>query len=211
MKKALVLGGSGLVGSHVIELLLADSRYLVSALVRKPLAIQHERLIIIPFNFDNPDKRLVTADEIFCCLGTTIKTAGSKASFYKVDYEYVLEIAQIAKSNGAKKIALISSMGANKNSFIYYNMVKGGIEAALTNLDFESLFILRPSLLLGRRLEFRLGETAGKLLMNVFSFAIPKKYKAIQARQVAKAMIAKMNTDDTGVHIFESDQIAIVK
>lgn len=208
MKKALVVGSTGLIGSNVINLLLADSRYTVTALVRKPTALRNDKLTELVFNFDNPDRRLVLADEVFCCLGTTIKTAGNKDAFYKVDHDYVLEIAHIAYTNGAKKMALVSSLGANKNSSVFYSKVKGRAEEAVSNIGYESLFIFRPSVLLGQRKEFRLGEMMSKVLMRTFSFAIPKKYKAIPARQVAKAMIAAMNTGQTGVHILESESIA---
>lgn len=208
MKNALVIGGTGLIGKQLIELLLADDRYTVIALVRKPMALQHEDLKQVTFNFDDPDNRVVVADEIFCCLGTTIKTAGSKAAFYKVDYEYVLNIAQTGFSNGANKFALVSSMGANKNSSVFYSKTKGVIEEAVTRIGYEGLIILRPSMLLGRRTEIRLGEMIGKFLMKSFDFAIPKKYKAIEAKQVAKAMIVSMNSGKTGLQILESDSIA---
>jgi uncharacterized protein YbjT (DUF2867 family) len=208
MKKALVIGGTGLVGNQLIHLLLADEAYQVIALVRKPMPLQHDRLTQVVFDFDHPDAAAVVADEIYCCLGTTIKVAGSKSAFYKVDYEYVLSIAKIAFTNGTKKFALVSSMGANKNSGIFYSQTKGAIEEAVTAIGFQSLFILRPSMLLGQRTEFRLGEKIGKFIITVFNFAIPKKYKGIEAWQVAKGMIAVMNSNETGVHILESDKIA---
>ncbi|MBC7889797.1 MAG: NAD(P)H-binding protein [Ferruginibacter sp.] len=208
MKKALVIGGTGLIGKQLIEQLLADSRYNVIALARKPLAIQHEKLLQPPFDFDHPDNSLIVADEIFCCLGTTIKKAGSKQGFYKVDYQYVLTVARAGYSNGAKKFALVSSLGANKNSGIFYSKTKGEIEEAVTGIGYESLFIFRPSMLLGQRAEFRVGEMIGKLLMKSFAFLIPKKYKAIAGGQVAKAMIDCMNSGKTGVNILASDSIA---
>lgn len=211
MKRALVVGGTGLIGRELIALLLADERYTVIALVRKPLAIIHKRLIQVTFNFDHPDPTVVAADEIFCCLGTTIKVAGSKPAFYKVDFEYVLSVAQTGFSNGIKKFALVSSMGANKNSGIFYNQTKGAIEEAVSRVGYESIFIFRPSILLGQRTEFRLGEMIGKVLMRSFDFLVPKKYKAIHASQVAKAMIATMNSNKTGLHILESDEIASIK
>ena len=204
----MVIGGTGLIGSSLIELLLADGRYAVISLVRKKSALNNNQLTEVVFNFDNPDRRLVVADEVFCCLGTTIKTAGSKDAFYKVDHDYVVETAQLAQTNGAKKFAMVSSMGANKNATFFYSKVKGITEEAVSNISYESIFIFRPSLLLGQRKEFRFGELVSKVLMTVFSFAIPKKYKAIQSRQVAKAMIASMNTGQTGIHIIESDRIA---
>ncbi len=208
MKKALVIGSTGLVGNELIQLLLADGGYAVTALVRKPIPINHNQLQQVVFDFEKPDKSVVFADEIYCCLGTTIKVAGSKPAFYKVDFEYVLSIAQIAHANGASKFALVSSMGANKDSTIFYNKTKGAIEVAITEVGYRSLYILRPSVLLGDRKEFRLGEKIGKVLMSAISFALPKKYRPIEARQVAKAMIACMSSDKSGVHILESDAIA---
>jgi len=208
MKKALVIGSTGLVGNELIQLLLADSNYAVTALVRQPMPITHNQLTQVVFDFEKPDKSVVFSDEIYCCLGTTIKVAGSKAAFYKVDFEYVLSIAQIALHNGASKFALVSSMGASKDSAIFYNKTKGAIEAAVTAVGYKSLFILRPSVLLGNRKEFRLGEKIGKVFMSAISFALPKKYRPIQAWQVAKAMIACMSSDKSGVQILESDAIA---
>jgi uncharacterized protein YbjT (DUF2867 family) len=209
MKKALVIGASGLIGQQLIDLLLQDENYSVIALIRTALPIQHERLIQVPFNFDDPNNESIQADEIFCCLGTTIKVAGSQQAFYKVDFEYVLDIAKRAYLNGAKKFALVSSMGANKNSTIFYSKTKGAIEEAVTGIGYESLFIFRPSLLLGKRTAFRTVERIAQSFFNFFSILIPKKYQAIQARQVAKAMIVCMNTGDKGVHILESDKIAV--
>jgi uncharacterized protein YbjT (DUF2867 family) len=208
MKKALVIGASGLIGQQLIDLLLQDENYSVIALIRTALPIQHERLIQVPFNFDNPNNEVIQADELFCCLGTTIKVAGSQQAFYKVDFEYVLDIAKRAYRNGAKKFALVSSMGANKNSTVFYSKTKGAIEEAVTQIGYESLFIFRPSLLLGKRTGFRLEERIAQYFFTFFSILIPKKYQAIQARQVAKAMIVCMNTGDKGVHILESDKIA---
>ena len=208
MKKALVLGASGLIGQQLIDLLLQDENYVVIALVRTALPTQHERLLQVPFNFDNPNNELISADEIFCCLGTTIKIAGSQPAFYKVDFEYVLDIAKRAYRNGAKKFAMVSSMGANKNSNVFYSKTKGAIEEAVANIGYESLYIFRPSLLLGKRTGFRLGERIAQYFFTFFSFLIPKKYRAIQARQVAKAMIDCMNAGNSGVHLLESDKIA---
>ncbi len=208
MKKALVIGASGLIGQQLIELLLQDENYSVIALIRTALPIQHQRLLQVPFNFDNPNNEAIKADEIFCCLGTTIKVAGSQQAFYKVDFEYVLDIAKRAYLNGAKKFALVSSLGANKNSTVFYSKTKGAIEEAVTKIGYESLFIFRPSILLGKRTAFRVGERIAQSIFKFFSILIPKKYQAIQARQVAKAMIVCMNAGDKGVHILESHKIA---
>ena len=208
MKKALVIGASGLIGTQLIKLLIADGGYTIIALVRKKLPLQNDKLNQIQFDFDDTKMSIPQVDEVFCCLGTTIKVAGSKTQFYKVDFEYVLTIAKAGFENGAKKMAMVSSMGADKNSTFFYNRTKGEIEAAVTKIGYQSLYIFRPSILLGKRTEFRFGELIGKAVMTFFSFAIPKKYKPIEASTVAAAMILKMNSDDRGLQILASDQIA---
>ena len=208
MKTALIIGGTGLIGKQLTQLLLADKRYSkIVLLLRRQLDMVHDKLIQVVFDFDNPDSSLVVADEIYCCLGTTIKVAGSKAAFYKVDHDYVINTAKAGFLNGAKKFALVSSMGANKASAIFYNKTKGETEEDARSIGFESLYIFRPSLLLGNRTEFRLGESIGKFLMVPLAFLMPKKYKPIQASQVAHAMVTAMNKAEAGIHIFESDSI----
>lgn len=211
MKTALILGGGGLIGRSLTTSLLADSRYAgVILLVRKPIDMIHEKLEQVLHNFDDPDISTLKGDEIFCCLGTTIKAAGSKQAFYKVDHNYILNTAYKAHQKGIKKFALVSSMGANSRSGVFYNKTKGQTEVSLTNIGFSSLFILRPSLLLGRRSELRLSETIAKHLMVNLSLLIPKKYKAIKGSQVAKAMVQLMNSDQEGTHILDSAMIAAI-
>ena len=209
MKTALVLGGTGLTGKKIIRLLLADKRYNhVKVPVRTKMDIIYDKLDQINFDYDNPTEDALQADEVFCCLGTTIKNAGSNAAFYKVDYEYVLNCATIAKKLGAQKFILISAAGANIKSNIFYNKTKGEIEAALAIIGFNTLIILRPSLLLGKRKEYRMAENTAKLFMTTFSFLIPAKYKAIESREVALAMLYLVNnTDLTGIHIIENAYI----
>jgi uncharacterized protein YbjT (DUF2867 family) len=207
-KTALIIGASGLIGERLTQQLLQDDRYeTVTALVRKPLDIEHDKLIQTRYDFDWPNADLAIADELFCCLGTTIKKAGSQAAFRKVDYYYIVETAKIALANGAKKIAIVSSIGADKDSSIFYNKVKGETEEALRKLKYEACYVVRPSLLMGARDELRMGELVGKLFMTAFSFAVSKKYKGIEGKQVAKAMISVMNSDKTGFQILESDEL----
>jgi len=207
-KTALIIGASGLIGQQLVQQLLEDERYeKVTALVRKPLDIEHDKLTQTRYDFDWPDADLAIGEELFCCLGTTIKKAGSQANFRKVDYDCIVETAKIALANGTKKIAIISSIGADKDSSIFYNKVKGETEEALRKLKYEACYVLRPSLLMGARDELRMGELVGKLAMTAFSFAVPKKYKGIEGKQVAKAMIAVMQSDKTGFQILESDEL----
>lgn len=200
-KTALLLGASGLVGNEVVNQLLmendVDSEFYfnkVKVYVRKPLSIVHPKLEQYVVNFDSLTdyNSLINGDVVFCCMGTTIKAAGSKEAFIKVDYTYPLAFAKIAKQNGVDKFLLVSSLGADSGSSNFYLKVKGDIEQALTLLQFKSFIILRPSMLLGDRKEFRLTELIGKFFMKIFSFIFIgklKMYKAIEASVVAKAMI----------------------
>ncbi len=213
MKSALLVGSTGLVGSQLLLLLLETEYYSkVSILVRKPVELVHPKLTVhvVDFDFLDKYKSLIEADDIFCCLGTTIKTAGSQYAFYKVDYEYSAAIARIAKENGATSFSLISAMGANKNSTIFYNRVKGEIEFAVSEIGFEKVLIYRPSLLLGERKEFRLGEKIGVFfapILNLFLIGSLKKYKPVQAETVAKSMFQNAVSDQIGSFIIESDKI----
>lgn len=208
MKTALIAGATGLVGSHLLKRLLEDEKYdKIIILVRKDILLEHHKLEQVVFNFEKPEYGSVKADDIYCSLGTTIGNAGSKKAFEKVDYSYILGIAGAALNNGAKQFVLVSASGANKTSKFYYNRVKGKTEEALKQLNYSALLIFRPSMLLGERKEKRSGETFGKALMTVLSFAIPLKYKAVEADKVAAAMIDAAGRNLSGIHIFESDAI----
>lgn len=205
MKTALIVGATGLIGGHLTLKILNHPSYTkVKVLVRKPLDFQHPKMEQIIIDFDNFDKSLVVADEVFCCLGTTMKQAGSKEAFYKVDFTYPFEIAKAALKNGAKQYLIVTAMGADEKSMFYYNRVKGEIEKALNDLKFSSLIIFRPSLLLGERKESRSGEGFATIVMNTFDFLIPKKYKAIKGETVANAMLALAQKEIKGKEIIES-------
>lgn len=208
MKTAIVLGATGLIGKKVTEHLLKNDTYsTVIILVRKPLNINHPKLKQHIFNYDAIDNTLLKGDEIFCCLGTTIKTAGSKEAFRKVDLDYVVNVAKASKGNGINHFAVISAMGANKNSTVFYNQIKGEMEEAIKAIGFDSTYVIRPSLLLGNRKEFRFGELIGKFFMITLSFLIPKKYRAIYDLQVAIAMIHFMNQTERGFFVKENDEL----
>lgn len=218
---AILIGSSGLVGNEVLRILLAEAGGSISSyknfrkvkiFVRKPLPFEHPNLEQYVVNFDAIEnyRELIKGDVLFCCLGTTIKMAGSKDAFKKVDYKYPLEFAKIAKQNGVEKLLLISSMGADETSTNFYLKVKGDIERALEKLEFKSLIILRPSMLLGDRKEFRFGESVGKVFMKLFSFAFIgslKKYKALESTIVAKAMLKLSKSEFTGINVCESDKL----
>ncbi|MBO0938914.1 oxidoreductase [Fibrella sp. HMF5335] len=206
LKTALVAGATGLIGDLLTHQLVESAAFdRVKVLTRKALTWQHPRLQEILFDFDHPNSLLLQADTIFCCLGTTIKKAGSRDAFRKVDYQYPLDIARLGLSNGATQFAIVTAMGADPTSSIFYNQVKGEIERDLTALNYPTLLIFRPSLLLGNRTETRLGERIGSVFMSLFAPLIPAKYKAIDASQVANAMLQTSGQGLTGKHIFESD------
>lgn len=213
-KTALIAGASGLTGSELLKRIVHDSTFeRVKIITRKPLGTTNEKIseIIVDFNELNQFAQRLAADVVFCCLGTTIKTAGSQENFRKVDYTYCLELAKAAKAQGAKQFIIISSLGANSKSGNFYLRTKGEIENAIGELNFDSFCILRPSMLLGDRKENRTGESIGKIVMQAtgFLFTGPlKKYKAIEAATVASCMLQLSKNPEPGKMIFESDVIA---
>ena len=153
-KTALLVGATGLVGGFVLEQLLEDAYYdSVVVLSRKSLQLQHTKLKEVLVNFDQLENYTndIKADVVFCCLGTTIKAAGSQEAFKKVDYEYPLRVAEIAKQNGASAFLIVTALGAAKSSIIFYNRVKGEVEEAIGSLHFDAFHILQPSLIIGER------------------------------------------------------------
>ncbi len=208
MRTALLVGASGLVGRELLDLLLVDTSYdKVIVLTRKPLLIDNAKYENYVIDFDRLTEHYknIAAHDIFCCLGTTMRVAGSKEAFKKVDYTYPLEIAKLAKAAGAEQYLLVSALGANEKSSIFYNKVKGEVERAIEALGYQSFKIFRPSLLLGNRSEQRNGEDAAKIFYKIFGFIIPAKYKAIEARSVALAMLAAAKLRKPGMIVYESD------
>lgn len=203
---ALLAGATGLIGNHVLELLLADNVYSkVIALSRKPLVTRHAKLENVLVNIDEWAKlNSLKADDVFCCLGTTIRQAKTKAAFRKVDFEYPVELAKALKQNGATTFLLVSALGADKNSRIFYNRVKGEVEESICMLNYQATHIFRPSLLLGDRKEQRSGEDAAKVFYKIFGGLIPQKYKGVEAAKVAKAMAAEAKSGKQGLHVYES-------
>ncbi|NDP28092.1 MAG: NAD(P)H-binding protein [Flavobacterium sp.] len=213
MKTALIIGSTGLIGSQLLNLLLESTEYeKVITFVKRDSGIQHPKLRqhIIDFDQQENYQNLVVGDDFFCTIGTTIKNAGSQEAFRKVDFEYPKEFAKIALQNKVKQFIIISSLDALSTSSNFYLKTKGEIEDFLRKCSFESIVILRPSLLLGNRKEFRLGEKIGAFFMKLFSFIFVgkiKKYKPIQGEDVAKAMISIAQKNYKGFHIIESDAI----
>ena len=207
MKTALLAGATGLIGKQLLQQLLQDDAYgRVKVLMRQPPDVSHPKVEAIVLDFDKmadqSDK--LQADDVFCCLGTTMKKAKTKEAFKKVDFHYPLEIARLSKHHGATQYLLVSALGADKNSSIYYNQIKGSVEEAIQHAGFETVHIFRPSVLLGDRQESRSGEEAAKLLYTILGPLIPKKYKAIDSGSVARAMQTFAKAREKGLFIHES-------
>jgi uncharacterized protein YbjT (DUF2867 family) len=212
-KKAIIIGASGLIGKFCLSYLLMDKNYTeVIAVSRKALPIKDPKLKNIVCDFDNLESyaKEFVADDVFCCLGTTIKVAKTKENFKKVDLQYPIIFANITKRNGASKFLVVSAMGANKSSSIFYNQVKGEMEEQLKSIGFKGLYIFRPSLLLGMRTEFRLGESlaimSSKLWSPILSI-FAKQYKPIDAMVVAHAMYQKAIDNNFEHQTYSSDKI----
>ncbi|CAM2998379.1 NAD(P)H-binding protein [Flavobacterium frigoris] len=213
MKTALIIGSTGLIGSKLLDILLESPAYdKVITFVKRDTGKTHTKLTQHIIDFDKQDtyQNLVVGDDFFCTIGTTIKKAGSKEAFRKVDFGYPKQFATFALKNDIKQFLTISSLGADKASGNFYLKTKGEIEDFLKNSSFESVAILRPSLLLGDRKEFRLGEKLGSVFMKLFSFIFIgglKKYKPIESDAVAKALFRIAQKNKKGFSIYESDEV----
>jgi len=212
-RTALLFGATGLVGGHCLDLLLADEIYgKVITIGRRNIDRDHPKLEHHSIDFERLIDYVdyIAAEDVFCCLGTTIKKAGSQEAFRKVDFTYPHELAKIAKSNGAEQFLLVSSIGADAKSSIFYNRVKGELEEAIRRIPFDAFQIFRPSLLLGEREETRLGEQVAEKVLGTLSFLFIgplAKYKPIHASTVAAAMVRIAKAQPRGVNIYESSKI----
>lgn len=213
IRHAVVAGASGLTGMHLTQMLLAGDLYSkVTLLVRKPIDLQHPKLEQVITDFDRLNNLPLYAPpvDLYCALGTTIRTAGSQEAFRKVDLVYVQNLLGWGESAHVKRFMVVSAMGANKASRIFYNRIKGEMEASVCQSAIPEKHIFRPSLLLGRRSEKRSAEKAAQMIMGVLSFAFSGpllKYKAIEASAVAAAMIASARDERPGCTIHMSDEI----
>ncbi|TGL97531.1 oxidoreductase [Leptospira barantonii] len=213
-KVALVAGATGLIGKYLLEELKSSGNYSkVYALVRKPGSVQGAEEIVSDYDTLAASSIPKGITDVFCSLGTTISKAGSQENFKKVDYEYVLKVAKLTKEKGARSFLVVTALGADVKSFVFYNRVKGEIERDLEGIGFPFLGIFRPSLLEGEREEARTGEAVGQFfakIINPFLLGGTRKYRSIHGRTVAKAMISIAQKEPAGVRILESDRIESV-
>jgi uncharacterized protein YbjT (DUF2867 family) len=205
---AVVAGATGLVGQALVRALAAESRWReVRALVRRPLPPELSAPTVVPVEVDytrlEPPPLWAAADHIFCALGTTMRQAGSPAAFRRVDFEYPVALARAALDQGARHFLLVSALGAAPGSRVFYNRVKGEVEAAIAALGFRSVTIARPSLLLGQRAEPRLAELVGKAL----GVMAPAGWRPVPAASVARALVEAAKRDLPGLHILENREL----
>lgn len=212
-KTALIFGASGLVGGHLLKLLLNCEAYdVVRSMGRRELPIQHPKLKQYVIDMDHPStfESMVKCNDLFICLGTTMAKAGSKEAFYKVDYTYCYEIAKIAERQKVSQLLIVTAAGSDPDSMFFYSQVKGQLERDLKKLKFWGLHIFQPSLLLGDRDERRLGESVAAVIGKGIKFIsgnLLKKYVPIEGNQVAAAMIEAANKLQSGTFVYTSDEL----
>ncbi len=194
MKKVVVIGGTGMVGTELVKLLLENENFSeVVSLVRRSSGLVHPKLKELVIDFEKQEEwvNFVTGDVLFSTLGTTIAQAKSKVAQFKVDFTYQYTVAEIASKNGISNYVLVSSAGADSNSAVFYSKMKGQLDDAVKALPFKFISILRPGQLDGNRTENRVGEKmALSVVFALNKLGILRKYRPIQATDVAKAMIA---------------------
>lgn len=217
-KEAILVGATGLIGNSLLDQLLHEQAYSkVVAIVRKQLSRTHPKLTQIVTDFDDLEAHAdeIKGDVVFCALGTTKSKTPDPGQYRKIDYQYPLDIARIAHQNGATQYHLVSSIGADASSSIFYSRLKGEVERDLQKVPFKSIHIYRPSLLDGDRKEHRTAEgfmTGFMRVINPLLIGGLKKYRSIKAKKVASAMIKQSLIkhspgDPFSPFIYPSDQI----
>jgi len=208
----LLVGATGLVGGECLRLAERDDFFSgITVLSRRPLsaAVNGTKTTVQLIDFDHLERfsEKLAASHVFCTLGTTIKKAGSRENFYCVDYSYVYETARLAHQQGAKHFYVVTALGSDARSKIFYYRVKGQVEEALGQLGYESLCIFRPSFILGQRAEKRIGETLAKYMALALGPLLPTRLKAVSARSIAMAMMQTAREGWSGRHIIDNAAI----
>lgn len=209
MTRLLLAGATGLVGDATLQRALASARVeQVVAPTRRPLA-PHPKLFnpVVDFDALPGDADWWRVDAVACALGTTIRDAGSQDAFRRVDHDYPLAIARQAHAHGAKAFALVSAMGADARSRIFYSRTKGEVEDALTGIGFTSLTLLRPGLLGGERRQHRSGERLALRVMGALAGIVPARYRIVPAGRVADALLRAALDAPPGTHVIRSEQL----
>lgn len=211
--KALVIGATGAVGKDLVRQLLKDESFeRVDVFVRREVKVPCSKLVSHLIDFDHPEEwsERLTGDILFSCLGTTIKAAGSQDAQWKVDYTYQYEAAKAARNNGVGKLVLVSSVGADPKSKIFYSRMKGQLDEDVQKLGFPGCFIMRPPSLI-RKGSDRFGEKAGVAMLKAFNaIGLMRSWSPMPTEEVAAAMIRLAKSGITGTHIITSQEILSV-
>jgi uncharacterized protein YbjT (DUF2867 family) len=209
--KAVVIGGTGLTGSCLLNKLSQNKDFEeITVIVRRPVSHPDHKIVPLIADFESIKNISLSADTAFSCLGTTIKTAGSGENFRRVDFGYNLAFAEACKNSGVSTFILMSALGADPTSGVFYNRVKGEIENAIKNLEFKKLVILRPSLLEGPRREQRTGELIARRVMSLVNPLLKgklRRYRSVHIESVAEAMISAATDCTSGLKIIENEEI----
>jgi uncharacterized protein YbjT (DUF2867 family) len=208
-----VIGATGLVGKQLVLQLLDDKSFdKVRIFVRQDTGLKHSKLEqqIVDFGKTETWAKLLTGDVLFSALGTTLKQAGSKEKQYEIDFTFNLNFARKAKENGIENYILVSSVGANSKSGIFYTRMKGELDEAVAKIGFRNLAILRPASLTGDRNEKRIAEKISIPILNILTRFMMKKYRPISDKTVAKAMINAALMQPTGKTVFEADEVFLL-
>jgi uncharacterized protein YbjT (DUF2867 family) len=209
VRRALIIGATGLVGSNLVDALLADDHWSrVTALVRRPLERPEPKFNALVVDFAQLDGSAWPAvDDVFCCLGTTIRAAGSRGAFRRVDHQYPLDVARMTLARGARQFLFVSAMGADPRASVFYSRVKGELERDVAALPFRAVVALRPSLLAGDRSERRLGEGLALALLTPLRGIVPRNVRPVAAIAVARAMVAFAKRELQGFHVVTNGEI----
>lgn len=212
-KKATLLGATGLIGSHILNLLKEDTAFdEIKVIVRRPLEEKHPKVNVVVIDFNNTEEfeaAMRGSEIVFSAIGTTQKKVkGDKEAYRKIDYDITVNAAKFSLKSGCKQFLVVSSIGADSSKSNFYLKLKGEVEDALRELTgkddgIESLSIFRPSLLLGNRSETRIAESIGQFFAKGLSFLFPKDYKPIEGKKVAEAMVEVAKTGEKGVVVYE--------
>jgi uncharacterized protein YbjT (DUF2867 family) len=190
-KTAIILGATGLTGKSLLENLVADEAFeTIKLFSRSASSITHPKIeehLIDLFELEK-SKEAFKADVVFCCIGTTLAKTPNKETYRKIDYGIPVTAAKLAKENAIESFVVISAMGANENSSVFYYKTKGEMERDVLQQNIQNTYILQPSLIGGKRSEKRIGERMAQIFMGIFGFMLPKNYKIIQPETIAKAM-----------------------
>lgn len=208
--RLLLVGATGLVGSHVLQQALADERVTQIVAPSRRALPEHPKLLAPQVDYEQlpEDADWWQADAVICTLGTTMKKAGSKEAFRRVDHDYPLMVAKLAQHHGTECYVLNSAMGASTQSRFFYNQVKGELERDLAAMAFKSLTFVRPGLISGERQEFRRGERSMEVILKTLGPVLPRSWRINPAANIAQALIRYAVEAPPGIHRMKSEELA---